>query len=59
MVFWKRQEPDPDERRFNNLKKMNDAAKALAVDYSGDNEAVAFLKEIRDWVVRKMIDELE
>ena len=59
MGIFKHWEPDPDVIRFDNLKKMNDVAKALAQDCAGDPEALAFLQKVRDWVVRKMIDELE
>lgn len=59
MAFWKKREPEPDVIRFDNLKKLSDAAKELAQAFDSDPEAVTFLQDVWDWAVRRMIDELE
>lgn len=59
MGFWKKREPEPDELRFEALKQLRRVADELEKSYADNPEALAFLKEVQDWVARRMIDELE
>lgn len=59
MMFLKRQDPDPDEVRFEALKQLRRVADELEKSYADNPEALDFLQEVQYWVARRMIDELE
>ena len=59
MAFRKKHESDPSMIRFENLTQLCNAANNLAQDFAEDPETVAYLQEIRDWAIKKLVNELE
>lgn len=55
----KRRGMNPDMIRFENLTQLCNAANNLAQDFAEDPETVAYLQEIRDWAIKKLVNELE